>query len=444
MEKEALNDNINDINIAYSYIEELPKFTMKHPLNHTRDFLVSLNNPGLHRKFIHVAGTNGKGSVCVYTEAMLLAIGKSVGTFISPHLIDMRERIRINAEMVPEEAFLNAFNKAKNAAVRFEGAGLGHPSYFEFLFAIAMSIFGESNVEYIILETGLGGRLDATNIIDAPIMTIITSIGLDHMQYLGETIEEIAHEKAGILRAGTPLVMDGTIKRASEVIKKEAKEKGIDADVVTHGDVKVIPGNINSIAFSRQMEYHQGEPWHLQNMGKYEIINAEIAIRAMTRLFSPYEKYRVAWKKALANVMFPGRMQSLGERIIIDGAHNIPAINAFITSFEYIYKSPKDSVIVFSAVYDKKADEMARLLCERIDVKEYIVTQLSGPRGIKVNELAKMFRKYTNKKVTETKDVNEAFDIAVKRRDEGATVFILGSLYLAGEVLKIPIEKLSK
>ena len=180
---------------AVKYIEELPRYTKKHSLQHTRQFLERLGNPGYDRKIIHVAGTNGKGSVCAYMQAVLEAEGKSTGFFTSPHLLKINERIQIMRSPVDDDTFYRVFLRTFETVQRMREYGFEHPSYFEFLFGMGMTAFADSDVEYIILETGLGGRLDATNAPEYPFLTVITSVSLDHTEILGDTIEQIAYEK---------------------------------------------------------------------------------------------------------------------------------------------------------------------------------------------------------------------------------------------------------
>lgn len=207
-----------DYREAIAYILEIPKFTKKNSLEHTKDFLRILGNPEKGKKIIHVAGTNGKGSVCAYMQSLLLTEKKTVGFFTSPHLVKMNERIRIDGEEISDEMFLSTFDIVFAAVQKMKADGKPHPTFFEFLFAMAMTAFADSGVEYIILETGLGGRLDATNAIDVPFLTIITSISLDHTEILGETIEEIAAEKAGILKRDVPIIYIGKEEKSAKAL----------------------------------------------------------------------------------------------------------------------------------------------------------------------------------------------------------------------------------
>ncbi|MFR3529070.1 MAG: bifunctional folylpolyglutamate synthase/dihydrofolate synthase [Lachnospiraceae bacterium] len=215
-----------DYQEAVEYIEELPRFTKKHSLDHTREFLRLLGDPGLDRKIIHVAGTNGKGSVCACLQAILQAEEKRCGFFTSPHLVTINERIQIGRKPVDDPVFYQVFCQAWEAAQTMEEAGMGHPSYFEFLFGMGMAAFARTDVEYVILETGLGGRLDATNAPEHPALAIITSISLDHTDILGETMEEIAAEKAGIIKPGVPVLFDGSSPGAAAVIRTTAARVG--------------------------------------------------------------------------------------------------------------------------------------------------------------------------------------------------------------------------
>ena len=205
------------------YIEDIPKFTKKHTLLHTREFMRRLGNPCQGRKVLHVAGTNGKGSVCAYMQAILLFEGKRVGFFTSPHLVKLNERIRINGKDIDDDTFCRIFAKVRQVAEELEKEGLEHPSYFEFLYGMGMLAFEENDAEYIVLETGLGGRLDATNSFEHPFLSVITSIGLDHTEILGDTIEKIAGEKAGIIKKGVPVFFDRSDERSSRVIEETAE-----------------------------------------------------------------------------------------------------------------------------------------------------------------------------------------------------------------------------
>ena len=194
---------------AVAYIEETPKFTTKNKLEHTKECLRRLGSPEERFKVIHVAGTNGKGSTCAFLTSILREAGYSCGLFTSPHLVVINERFQINEKNIDDDTFLHAFEKVKKLADELVAEGSYHPTYFEFLFLIGMVIFADAGVDYVVLETGLGGKLDATTAVEHPLACVITSISFDHMQYLGNTITAIAGEKAGIIVPGVPVIYDG-------------------------------------------------------------------------------------------------------------------------------------------------------------------------------------------------------------------------------------------
>lgn len=210
---------------AVDYILEIPKFTKKNDAVHTKTFLKYLGNPQESLKVIHVAGTNGKGSVCAYLDGMLRSEGKRTGLFTSPHLVKINERIAVDGEPVSDGEFCRAFDAALAAVKMMEAEGLSHPTFFEFLLGMALYTFRRSGTEYAVLETGLGGRLDATSAVEPPLVCVITSIGYDHMQYLGDTIEQIAAEKAGIIRPGVPVFYASSSEESDRVIEKDGGEK---------------------------------------------------------------------------------------------------------------------------------------------------------------------------------------------------------------------------
>ena len=180
---------------AVSYILDIPKFTKKNDAEHTKLFLQYLGDPQHSYKVIHVAGTNGKGSVCAYLDAMLRAEGNKTGLFTSPHLVAVNERIAVNGAPVSDDDFVRLFETALDAARRMEAAGFQHPTFFEFLLGMALCAFRDADVDYAVLETGLGGRLDATSAVEPPEVCVITSIGYDHMQYLGDTLVKMARRR---------------------------------------------------------------------------------------------------------------------------------------------------------------------------------------------------------------------------------------------------------
>ena len=423
---------------AAAYIEEIPKFTKKHTLEHTKTFLKRLGNPAADRKIVHVAGTNGKGSVCACLQAILMAEGKRTGFFTSPHLVSVNERIRVDNIQIDNETFLKVFRKVLKIVRQMVEDGIEHPSYFEFLFGMGMTAFAETDVEYIILETGLGGRLDATNAIDNPALAIITSISLDHTAILGDTIEKIAGEKAGIIKPGVPVFFDGSSKKAAEVIKAKASELGVSCREVTKNAYEIQEVHRKYIAFSRRSAYDKDVIFQVPMCGCYQAMNAELALEASEYLLAGEEIHMDRWKEALAELHWEGRMERVGAHITVDGAHNPGAMEAFVESVKALDESERgEMVLLFSAVSDKKYDQMIEYLCENLDVKAYVVTQIEDERGVPAEELADVFRRYTDRPVYCKERLEDAVRTAMNERGETGEIYCLGSLYLVGMMKKL-------
>ena len=423
---------------AAAYIEEIPKFTKKHTLEHTKTFLKRLGNPAADRKIVHVAGTNGKGSVCAYLQAILMAEGKRTGFFTSPHLVSVNERIRVDNIQIDNETFLKVFRKVLKIVRQMVEDGIEHPSYFEFLFGMGMTAFAETDVEYIILETGLGGRLDATNAIDNPALAIITSISLDHTAILGDTIEKIAGEKAGIIKPGVPVLFDGSSKKAAEVIKAKASELGVSCREVKKNAYEIQEVHRKYIAFSRRSAYDKDVIFQVPMCGCYQAMNAELALEALEYLLAGEEIHMDRWKQVLAQLHWEGRMERIGAHITVDGAHNPGAMQAFVESVKALDESERgEMILLFSAVSDKKYDEMIEYLCGNLDVKAYIVTQIEDERGVPVEELADIFRRYTDRPVYCKERLEDAVRTALDKRGESGEIYCLGSLYLVGMIKKL-------
>lgn len=422
-------------NDMVSYIADIPKFTKKHSLEHTRDFIRRLGNPCHDRKIIHVAGTNGKGSVCAFMQAILLCEGKSVGFFTSPHLVRINERIQMNGQQISDENLLLCFEKVKEVVDQMVNEGMEHPSYFEFLYGMGMLAFEKSKVEYIILETGLGGRLDATNSFLHPVMTVITSIGLDHMGILGNTVTEIAGEKAGIIKKGVPVVFDGNSEEANRVILKTAENQEAPCRKIGKDAFEILEITDKQVAFSVLNEYDKNTFWTVRGTGVYQAMNATLAIHAAKEVLeNPINEEK--WQQAVANVCWPGRMEEVLPDVILDGAHNLPAIERFVESLGWQKKEGK-RIILFSAVEDKDYEQMIELLCKESDADAYFVTKIADARGAGKEVMEKIFKNYTDKPVHVSESLEETFSKALNEKGTNGKLYCLGSLYLVGELKEL-------
>ena len=417
---------------AAAYIEEIPKFTKKHTLEHTKTFLKRLGNPAADRKIVHVAGTNGKGSVCAYLQAILMAEGKRTGFFTSPHLVSVNERIRVDNIQIDNETFLKVFRKVLKIVRQMVEDGIEHPSYFEFLFGMGMTAFAETDVEYIILETGLGGRLDATNVVEKPLACIITSISRDHTEYLGDTLEAIAGEKAGIIKAGVPVIYDASQPGPASVIAAKAKEMGSPAWPMEPSFYEMKTQSREGITFT--FAYPGGEKAELAipYVAEYQMMNASLAFYTMHILQDVHDIPKNVLAEGLSKIKWPCRMEMAAPGVIIDGAHNEDGIAQFVSTAGYFAKE-NEITILFTAVADKHYHEMIGEICEGIHPSHVVATQIDGSRVVPAEVLAEDFRKAGCTDVCAEPEIGAAYEKALGKKGSGM-LFCVGSLYLAGEL----------
>ena len=414
---------------AVKYILDIPRFTKKNDLVHTKTFLRYLGDPQEDLKILHVAGTNGKGSVCAYLDAMLRAEGKHTGLFTSPHLVRMNERIVLDGRQIGDGSFCQVFEEVLSKVREMQEAGMPHPTFFEFLFGMAMLAFQKAGVEYAVVETGLGGRLDATNAAEHPLVTVITSIGMDHMEYLGDTIGKIAGEKAGIIRPEVPVFYAQTCEESDRVIRQTAENRHCFCKKIGKDAYEILGIEDKHIAFSCANAYYGNTTWKLNNIGVYQPGNALLAMESMRFLFGE-TGHPMLWRQALAEVKWGGRMEEILPDVYVDGAHNISAVEAFAQS---VPESAEGNIILFSAVRDKEYTEMIACLCRNVQADLYVVAQIGDDRGAGASALGKVFEEHTDKPVIVRESVKDAFRYVLEHQ-KGRTVYCLGSLYLTGEI----------
>ncbi len=426
---------------AEEYINSIPKFAGKTELKNTEVLLEELGIDTSNMNIIHVAGTNGKGSVCSYISNTLVRAGYRTGLFISPHLVKINERIQIDDIPVSEEVFEAAYEKVLEAAHRMEQSGGKHPAYFEFLFGMAMLVFKEQKVDYVVLETGMGGRLDSTNVVKKPLMTVITSVSMDHMHVLGNTIEEIASEKAGIIKPEVPLVFYGGDKRVRGVIEKTAGDRMAPYEVVDDGSVSLVQKKGKFIDFCLNNRYYNNEIFSVSSAALYQVWNASLAATALAWL-SQEKKVALTYEQihdGIKTAFWEGRMEELMPDVYVDGAHNEDGIRAFLETA----KSMKDrkQILMFSAVADKAYDVMIEEICRSKAFDEYVVSTVEYTnRAMPAKVFLETFRKYTDKPVYLEETAGEAFLKVMELKKADDRVFIAGSLYLVGEIKRIVEE----
>lgn len=397
----------------FKTIDEACQFVMSQRnenlgFNHFKEFIKGINNPQSNIKMIHVAGTNGKGSVVNYLNDCLMMAGYKVGMFVSPHYLVHQDRIRINSNNIDDDSFLRLLNKWYPKIIEYQ------LNMFQIDYLIMCDYFIENKVDIAIIETGIGGRLDSTNVIDEPLLSIIVTIGYDHQDRLGNTIEEIAFEKAGIIKKNRPVLIGRMDDNAINVIKKQCSLKDSDFYQVLDSDVKGL-----SHFIYRDIEYK------IKSKAYYQIDNACVAIEALTILnklgLTSVSPSMI--KNGIYNSFWAGRFENIKANIYVDGAHNIAGIKALIASFDSLERPIR---VVTSILKDKDYIEMLSLLKEASD--ELYFTSFDFYRSLDVEEVKgvkgiKLTRDYLSL-------INE-----LSSRQEGSVV-VCGSLYFVCEVIQ--------
>lgn len=426
-------------NEAVDYVNEISKFGSKTGVVRAGYILDQLNHPERNIKVIHVAGTNGKGSVCAYLSNILYENGYKTGLFISPHLVKINERIQINNQIISDEMFVEAFNVIYDIEQSLVKQGLCSMTYFDYLFAMAMYVFEKEHVEYAILETGLGGRLDTTNAIEQPILSIITSISLDHTEVLGDSISQIAYEKACIIKKNVPVVFLNQNNEAMVIIEEIARQMNSECIEVSSSQWEIIKNNGKHIDFLVDNRYYKSDVFTINSPAEYQVMNCVVALNAIKVIqnynFGVFSTESL--QKGVMDTFWEGRMEQILNDIYIDGAHNPDGIKAFIDSLHSI-KGDRTCTLLFSVVKDKHYDEMIKTICKRGSnlFDNFIVTQLEGTRKLDNMEIVKCFNMYTSKPVVVFDTVKEGFDYGLAAKGKGILV-CAGSLYLVGEIKQI-------
>lgn len=435
-----------DYQETVDYILNIPLFAKKIGTENLAGLLSRLGNPQDAVKVIHVAGTNGKGSTCKALATLLEKAGKKVGLFTSPHLLSINERIRINDQMISDADFARCFQIVKE---KFEQ----HPSFFEVMFAMAAVYFKEQEVDYAVYETGMGGRLDATNVVN-PILTIITSVGLDHMQYLGNTLEEIASEKAGIIKPEVPVIYFKRDAISSRIIETRAESLHSPVIAVDKSQYIINVLEDKTIDFSLHNRYYSYDHLKIRKTSLYQVENACMAIIAFAFCFNQekpelsfdgyqademtvMDRLQVIMKEGLLDFFWEGRMEEVASGIYVDGAHNVEAIDSYCETLDALHQS-YGKILVFAVVQDKDYETMIRHLVYHIRFEKIIVTSINNDRKTLVEDIAALFQKYTKTEVCICENIWDAMHLAVRDRKQmtHTNIYCVGSLYLVADVKK--------
>jgi len=385
-----------DYSESLAWLYSAQQFGIKLGLENTMRLLEALGHPERECRFLHVAGTNGKGSTCAMMDAILRSAGYRSGLYTSPHLVDFRERIRVDGECIPETAVAHLLERMRDATSGWDHA----PTYFELVTALAIRHFADLGTDYVVLETGMGGRLDSTNIV-TPMVSVITPIAMDHSQWLGETIAQIAAEKAGILKAGVPAVSADQTPEAREVIVSRAREMRAPLEFVC-----------------KPMDVRVGLSGHYQ---KY---NAALAVAALHAAGIPVSEDAIT--HGLSSVHWPGRFQKLG-RFVLDGGHNPHAAARLVETWKEEFGTER-ALVIFGALADKDYSAMLETLANITD--ELWIVPVRNERAADPSALAAA----SPVPVRVFENISSALAESASQSRRG---LITGSLFLVGEALEI-------
>ena len=389
--------------------------------------LARLGNPQKELKCVHVAGTNGKGSTCALLASILQRAGYRTGLYTSPHLTDFSERIRIDGEEIPHDEVVRLAQRVLTEAEACRAAGFPLTE-FELITAMAFLWFREQGCEICVLETGLGGRCDATNVIESPLLTVLTSISLDHTKILGDTIEQIAFEKSGILKQGVPCVCYPDLPRAAEgVIRMTAQVQSARLVVAPLKDLTFVDASLRGTRLLTE----RSMPLTLPLLGEHQMKNAAVVLACVKELRAlGWEIPDSAVQEGFANVSFPARMEVLSETppVLLDGAHN-PEGTAALAKAVKKYVTKKRVIGVCGMMEDKNVREAVRKL-DGVMEKVYTVAP-DSPRAMSAQALAAEWER----RRIDAEPVASVREALEKALEEGAQrgVLVCGSLYLAGE-----------
>jgi len=374
---------------------------IKLGLDNTRLLLAVAGDPHERLKFLHIAGTNGKGSTCAMMDSILRAAGYRTGLYTSPHLVDFRERVRLDGAMIPEDAVAEGLTLLREAAESWDHA----PTFFELATVLAAWWFAREGADYVVWETGMGGRLDATNAV-TPLVSVITPIGMDHQNWLGDTLAQIAGEKAGIVKVGVPVVLAPQTEEARAVLAAKAEEVGAPVTFV-------------------------GEPWSGEApalAGLHQRWNAAVACAALRAAGTGADAAAVS--RGLRTVVWPGRFQRVAEDLVIDGAHNPEGARAAAQTIREEFDISGRRVLVIGMLGGRDVVDML----DSLDVRQadlVLACTPNSPRAVAASEVAAVVRAM-GVLVEQIDDVATAVQRAIDLSTEEDLILITGSLYVAG------------
>lgn len=431
-----------------AYIEELKKYGSVPGLINIRNLCEKLGHPERELSFVHIAGTNGKGSTLSFLSEVLKCAGFKVGKYVSPTISDYRERIQVNDRMISKRSLSQGMTLCREKCEELVAEGQPHPTAFEVETALAFWYFKEQKCKIVVLETGLGGELDATNIVTNTLVEVFTSISLDHMGILGSTLSEIAAVKAGIIKKGSIAVTTAQEPEVMEVLKFRTQREGVplmEAAPLEAGQVK---SSLSGQTFS----YKEFSKVQISLLGRYQIENAVLALetiralRMQTLQGHPIIIPDKAVLQGMKNAVWPGRFQIVARKpiFIADGAHNRDGAAKLAESLQY-YFPQKHMIFIMGILRDKEQEEIVKATVPLAD--QVLTISTKGARGFSALELAEICSRY-QERVTATDGIQEALELAYLMASPEDVIVAFGSLSFLGELLplveQIAVQKAKK
>ena len=419
---------------AMNFIQNTNKFGSVLGLDNIRELLERLGNPQDQLRVVHIAGTNGKGSTLAFLAGIFRESGYRAGRYVSPASFSYEERFRINEENISKKDLCFYIEKIKNVAEEMVKDGLSHPTMFEIETALSFLYFLDKKVDVVLLETGMGGRLDATNVVKKPIATVIASIGMDHMQFLGDTLEKIASEKAGIIKEGCPVISYDNTKEVNEVIKNKAKQMHAKVTFVNSAGIRVLQESLNGESFSyRSSDGRWYEKIEIPLLGRHQINNAALALETLNVIKNYYCISDFQTEDGMRKTIWRGRIEILEREpmVICDGAHNPDGAKSLLSFLQNNFTNQR-LIYIMGVLSDKDYEQMVQILAPSAD-KIYTVAP-DNPRALSSRELCNCISKY-HQNVEERQRLAECLSEVRQKAEKDDVIIICGTLSFQNELI---------
>lgn len=436
-EKNIIKENdVMTFKETMDYIESLQVYGSVPGLDNIINLCKKLGNPQDELQFVHIAGTNGKGSVLCLTSTVLKKAGYRTGRFLSPTIFDYRERIQINGKMISRKDLCIYMSRMKQICMELTKEGKTHPTLFEMETALAFQYFKDKKCDIIVLETGMGGELDATNIIRNTLIAAFVSISFDHMAFLGDTLSDIAGAKAGIIKKDCTAVTVKQVPEVMQVLQNKCKEMGVELFCADPGSAT----HIKSALGKQRFTYGNIKDISISLMGRYQIDNAVLALEVLKALERKgYPISEKALYQGFSESIWPGRFELLCKKpvFIADGAHNADGAVRLADSVRF-YFTNRRIIYIMGILRDKEQEEIIKAACPYAE--QILTVPTKGARGLSSYELACEVRKF-HQNVTALDSVEEAVELSFLLSDKDTVIIAFGSLSYLGDLIRVVADR---